>query len=328
MNLFDPINRTQRAQLVLFAAAVLVLPALVGDAYVLHMLILSMLLAVFALSVNLVLGFTGLKSFGHQAFFGIGAYGSALLSIKLGWSPWITMWLAALLAAGVGLLVALPVLRIKSLAHVAIVTLVFAEIVRILCANLKDLTRGEMGLWGIPAFPSISLGANRVLDFGPAQKIPFYYLAATLMLLTVVLMQWLTRSRFGLALAAIREAENAAESLGVGLARHKILVFFLTAFLVGVSGACYAHYVLLLTPTAALGPELMVQVLAMVLVGGIGTRWGPIWGAYVLTVGMESMRFLGDYRLLIYGVLIMLVMRVLPRGLATLESIAKPSFKR
>jgi len=318
MNQFDPMTGRQKLELALFAAAVLLLPALSRSSYVLHILILAMLFTVFALSVNLVIGFTGLKSFGHQAFFGIGAYGTALLSMKLGLSPWLTIWLAALVAAAVGLLVAIPVLRIKSLAHVSIVTLTFAEIVRIVCANLKGITRGEMGLWGIPPFSPIPLGGGAAIDFGPADKVSFYYLAAALMLAVVCLLQWLTRSRTGVALATIRDAEGAAESLGIGIARHKMLAFFVSAFLVGLAGAFYAHYILLLTPNAALGPDLMIQVLAAVLVGGLGTRWGPVIGTYLLTVGIESMRFLGDYRLLIYGLLIIAVMRFFPRGLAAL----------
>jgi len=321
MNQFDPMGRRQKLELFCFAAAVLLVPVFVSGSYSLHILILAMLFTVFALSVNLVIGFTGLKSFGHQAFFGIGAYGSALISMKLGLSPWLTIWPAALLAAVVGLVVAIPVLRIKSLAHISIVTLTFAEIVRILAANLKGVTRGEAGLWGIPQLPPLPLSPSLTISFGPADKLSFYYLIALFMLVVVCLLQWLTRSRTGLALATVRDAENAAQSLGIGLTRYKMLAFFVSALLVGLAGAFYAHYVLLLTPNAALGPDLMIQVLAAVLVGGLGTRWGPVIGAYVLTVGIESMRGLGDYRLLIYGALIIAVMRFCPAGLSALANL-------
>lgn len=323
MNVFDPITRNQWREMAAFAGLVLFLPVLVRDTYVLHVLTLATLFAVFALSVNLVVGFSGLKTFGHQAFFGIGAYGSALMSMHLGLSPWLTIWLAALLSAAVGLIVAIPVLRIKSLGHVAIVTLTFAEIVRIVCANLKDITRGEMGLSGIVPLPAITLPGHITINFGPTDKVSFYYLAAVLMLSVFALIQWITRSRLGLSLAAIRGSETAAESLGVWLAKYKILVFFVSAFIVGTAGAIYAHYVLLLTPGSVLGPELMVQILAMVLIGGIGTWWGPVIGAYLLIGSVEFMRFSGDYRLLIYGAMIILVMRFLPSGLVSLGPILK-----
>lgn len=323
MHLFDPITPRQLWTSTAFAGAVISIPAFTTNGYVLHVLILAMIFAVFAMSVNLVIGFSGVKTFGHQAFFGIGAYGSALLSLKLGWSPWLTVWIAALLAAAIGLLIAIPVLRIRSLAHVAIITLTFAEIVRILCVNLKDLTRGEMGLWGIRPFSSIALGNGLEVHFGPADKVSFYYLAVALLLTTMVLLEWITRSRHGLALAAMRDAESAAESLGVGLARHKMMVFFISALLVGIAGAFYAHYVLLLTPSAVFGPDLMIQVLAMVLVGGLGTRWGPVIGSFVLTVGIEWLRFLGDYRLLVYGALIILVMRFFPKGISSLAKLTR-----
>lgn len=312
--MYRNLSPLQRLVAALFVAALLGLPLLVRDTYLLHLLILAMIFGTFALSWNVVVGFVGLKTFGHQAFFGIGAYGSALIAIHSGLSPWITIVIASLIAAAAGIVVALPVLRIKSVPHVAIVTLAFAEIVRITCGNLEGLTNGQMGLWGIPPLSDINVGPI-ALTFSPAEKVSYFYVAALMLLATLGITTLLVRSKFGLALAAIRDAENAAESLGVNLAVHKLAVFAISAFLVAIPGGFYAHYILLLTPSAVMSSEIMISVMAMVLVGGLGTQSGPVVGAFVLTFCIEAFRFLGDYRMLIYGAVIVLVMLALPRGI-------------
>lgn len=298
----------------------LVLPLFVQDSYLLHLLILSIIFAIFASAWNLVTGFAGLKTFGHHAFFGIGAYASALLGIHLGLSPWLTIWIAAVIAALAGVFIGIPILRIRSMPHVAIVTLAFAEIVRITISNLQGITRGELGLWGIPAFESLTLPLIGEVAFNPSVKVGYYYLAVLLLLFSMGLIALMMRSKVGLAVVAMRDGEDAAESLGINLARFKLLVFGVSAFLVGLAGAFYAHYVSILTPMAAVGIDLIILVIAMVLVGGLGTLSGPIVGAFVLTFLGESLRVLDDYRLLIYGALIILSIMFMPRGLATIGS--------
>lgn len=326
--LFDRLPKVQIAGLMLVAVAWLALPLLVRQPYILHVLILSMLFATFAMGWNLVTGFAGLKTFGHHAFFALSAYASALLSKNLGISPWITIWIGAAVATITGVLVAMPALRIRSIAHIAIVTLAFAEIVRICLSNLKDLTRGEMGLFGIPAFDPIVLPLVGQISFGAAAKVPFYYLASLTMLVTSLGLYGLMRSRFGLALVAMRGSQDATESLGINLAFFKILAFALSAFIVGISGALYAHYIMVLTPASVAGADVIVFVIAMVLVGGIGSHLGPILGAFLLTVGGEALREIGDYRMLIYGVLIIVVMRFYPQGVVKLLDTAIAAAQR
>ena len=135
------------------------------------------------------------------------------------------------------------------------------------------------------------------------------------------------RSRVGLAIIAIRDAQDAAESLGINLTRHKVLVFVLGAAIAGVCGAFYAHYILVLTPSSVVGLDIMVLVLAMTLVGGLGTFIGPVLGAFLLTFAGEGLRDVGDYRLLIYGAVIVLVTLFAPRGLASLAE-RLPSWRR
>jgi branched-chain amino acid transport system permease protein len=316
--MFQPVKPSQW---LLIAAAILVMvavPLVTRDPYLLHVLILTMIFGIFASAWNLVAGFGGMKTFGHHAFFGIGAYASALINIKLGLSPWLTIWIGALIAAGAGLFIGLPILRIRSMAHVAIVTLGFAEIVRIVISNLQSITRGELGLWGIKPFEGFTLPGLGEVVFTPADKVPYYYLILALLIASTAVIMLLMRSRTGLSIIAMRDAEDAAESLGVNLTRQKLLVFAISAFLVGIAGAFYAHYIGILTPTAAVGIDLMILVIAMALVGGLSTFSGPLIGALLLTGTVELLRDLDHYRLLVYGAMIVLIVMFLPKGLATL----------
>jgi branched-chain amino acid transport system permease protein len=324
--MFQPVKP---AQWLLIAAAILVMaavPLVTRNSYLLHVLILTMIFGIFASAWNLVAGFAGLKTFGHHAFFGIGAYVSALLSIKAGWSPWLTIWLAALAATAAGIFIGLPILRIKSMPHVAIVTLGFAEIVRIVISNLQSITRGELGLWGIRPFEGFTLPGFGRIVFSPADKVPYYYLILLLLIASTAVIMLLMRSRAGLSIIAMRDAEDAAESLGVNLTRQKLLVFAISAFLVGIAGAFYAHYISILTPTAAVGIDLMILVIAMALVGGLSTFSGPLIGALLLTGTVELLRDLDQYRLLVYGAMIILIVMFLPKGLTTLGPALRKRF--
>ena len=316
--MFHPLKAWQWFSIAGLIIAMALVPVVTHDSYLLHVLILTMIYGIFASAWNLVTGFAGLKTFGHHAFFGIGAYTSALISIHTGLSPWLTIWIAALVATAFGLLIGLPILRINSMPHVAIVTLGFAEIVRIVISNLQSVTRGEMGLWGIPPFDGFTLPFIGEVTFSPADKVPYYYLILILLIASVAVIALIMRSKTGLAMIAMRDAEEAAQSLGVNLTRQKLLVFGVSAFLVGVAGAFYAHYISILAPSAAVGIDLMILIIAMALVGGLSTLSGPLLGAFILTAAIEMMRGLEDYRLLVYGAMIMLIVMFLPKGLVTL----------
>lgn len=305
------------------AVGVLAVPLVTRDTYLLHILILWMIFATFAVAYNVATGYAGLKTFGHHAFFALGAYVSALVAIGSGLSPWLTVWIGAVVAAVLGVAIGLPILRIRSMPHVAIVTLAFAEIVRIALTNLQGITRGELGLWGIPPFEGFTLPIIGAVTFSPAVKTGYYYVAAAMLGAALVLVALMMRSRTGLSIVAMRDGEDAAESLGINLTRTKLLVFGVSAAIVGVAGAFYAHYVGILTPSSVAGADLMILVIAMVLVGGLGTFVGPLIGSLILTYLGESLRFLEDYRLLVYGGLILLTMLAAPKGLASLSLLAR-----
>jgi branched-chain amino acid transport system permease protein len=154
--------------------------------------------------------------------------------------------------------------------------------------------------------------------FNAANKTGYYYLAAALLALTLAATAVLLRSKIGLAIFAVRDGEDAAESLGVNLTRIKLLVFGYSAFVVGVAGGFYAHYISILTPSAAIGADLMIMIIAMVLVGGLGSFAGPLIGVFLLTGVGEYLRFLDQYRLLVYGAVIILCVMFAPKGLSSL----------
>lgn len=321
--MFNRVKSVQVLTCLVALVACSVPPMVTNNQYVLHVLILSMIFAIFASSWNLVTGFAGLKTFGHHAFFGIAAYSSALLSMNLGVSPWLSLLFAVAIAGMAGVAIGLPVLRLKSMPHVAIVTLGFGEIVRIVVSNLQAITRGELGLWGIPTFPAVSIPFLGEVSFISSEKASFFYLSLFLLVVSQAVIITLMRSRIGLSLVAIRDAEDAAESLGINLARLKLLVFGLSAALSGLAGTLYAHYLLVLTPSAAIAPDLMILAIAMCLVGGLGTFSGPIVGALVLTILIEALRDLGSFRMIAYGALIIGVVVYMPKGLVSLRMPAK-----
>jgi branched-chain amino acid transport system permease protein len=274
-----------------------------------------MMYAVLTASWNLICGYTGIFTFGHQAFFGIGAYASALLAMRVGLSPWLGLLVGGGIASLLGFFIGLPCLRLRAAPYIAIMTLAFSEIVRISCMNLVGLTRGELGLWGIPNFPNVVLPAIGIVSFGGGSRIPSYYLMLTIFAITMGAVYFLVRSPAGLALRSLRDSQEAAESLGVHVTYYKLLAFVTSAFFAGIIGSFYAHYILILTPTSVFSVGTMVEIMAMALIGGLGTFLGPVMAAFGLTMGLEYLRFLGDYRFIAYGIILVVVVLFLPEGL-------------
>lgn len=294
------------------------LPLFQPGAYILHVLGAGFVWAILAMSWNLSAGYAGLKTFGHHAFLGIGAYGSAIVAMQFGISPWISIWVGALLASVFSLVVAIPVLRLRSIPQTAIMTLAFGEIVRLVLANSRGLTNGEMGLFGIPAFDALHLPGIGQVTFTPGDQLAVYYLCLAFLSVVFLCVWALVRSRFGLAVMAVRDGEVAAESLGVNLALFKVLVFAISSFLAGLGGAVYAHTTLLITPESTVGFGVMILIMAMTLIGGLGTIVGPILGAILISLMGEMLRELGEWHLLIYGMLILVVVRLAPGGVVAL----------
>ncbi|MEW6264821.1 MAG: branched-chain amino acid ABC transporter permease [Thermodesulfobacteriota bacterium] len=294
-------NRADLLILSGFTCLILVIPLFVQNEYFLHLLILGAFFAQLAGYWNLLDGYLGLINFGYAAYIGIGAYTSALLAIHFELPIPVCMVLGGIAAGLLGILLIIPCLRMVTFST-AIVTLAFGEITRIAATAWTGLTKGEMGLWGIPPL------------FSSPKKLPFYYFAFGFLLLGTMVLRKILQSRLGLAIVAIREDEIAAATNGIETKRMKVLVSGISCFMAGVVGAFYAHYILTITP-GLFGLGYTIQIMAMSMFGGKGTLVGPILGAFTLIFFSEAFRFMQDYRLIVYGLLIIGTVLAFPTGL-------------
>jgi branched-chain amino acid transport system permease protein len=290
-------------------AAILIPPLVVADPFTMHLLVLSAIFVALASSLNLVMGYSGLLSLGHQAFFGLGAYASALLS-GAGWPL-----LAAIAAAGVVSTVAARgigavLLRMRS-AFFVIATIAFAEILRIVSINWVEVTNGPMGITNVAPL-HLDLPMIGYIDLSDAYFA--YYPAAILAAASVAVVAFVVHSRIGNGLIAMREAEYVARSIGMDTNRYAMRSVLIAAFIAGLSGSLYAHYVQLVSPDVFYF-GIMVTMVVMVLAGGMGTLVGPVIGAVAFTILPEYLRASDDYRLIIYGAIIVALVRLAPEGI-------------
>lgn len=293
-------------------ALAVVFPLVVRDPFVHRLAVVAALQATLAVSLNLVLGYGGLISLGHLGFYAIGAYLAALLALRAG-VPFPLTLLAGALAAGLlAWALARPILRLRG-HYFAMATLAFAEIVRLVAYNWDDVTRGASGLPGVPR-PSL-------FGWTAASHLENYYLALGLLALAVFAVGRFVRSPLGVSLIAARDDDQAAASVGIGVAGVRTCAFALAAGFAGAAGGLYAHY----TTFVSVEPFLlhhMIEVLAMVAIGGMGTLAGPIVGAALLTLLPEVLRDLAAYRMVLYGVLLMVVIWLRPQGILGKEGLA------
>jgi branched-chain amino acid transport system permease protein len=279
---------------------------------VFHLLIMSGIYIILALSLNLLLGYAGLFSVGHGAFYGIGAYAGAILATKLGFPFWGEILAAACIAGLCGFVIGFPTLRLRG-DYLALATFGFAVIIYSVFNNWYDLTRGPLGIRGIPkvvlfSIPLISLWSYTIL-------VVFF------VLLTLFCLRRLTRSAFGKVLEAIREDDVAAMAIGKNIAKFKVLAFVIAAFFAGIAGVLYAHYVTFIDPSSFLIQESFL-IFSMVIFGGMGSLGGSILGAAILVILPEALRFLGlpsavaaNLRQMIFGGLIVFIINWRPEGL-------------
>ncbi len=291
-------------------AAALVLPA-VANAYYVDVVTSAGLYALLALGLNVVVGFTGVLHLGFAAFFAIGAYTYALLNIHLGWPFWLGLIPAATVAGLCGVVLGAPAIRVRG-DYLAIVTLGFGEIVRIAFTNLEHWTGGPNGLLGI-AHPVLWLPGRGAYDFG-VDSTPYYYLVLLTMWLTTVVCLRMSRSRVGRAWAAVREDELAAACSGIDVVRLKLLAQGCGAAIAGIAGAMFAAKQGTITPDS-FDFVLSVMVLAMVVLGGLGSVSGAVVGALVLGTLPELLRGFEQFRMLLLGLVMIVIMRVRPQGL-------------
>jgi branched-chain amino acid transport system permease protein len=309
------------------AAALLGYPFLFTSPFSHHLLILVLLYALMAQSWNVVAGFSGQISLGHAIFFGIGAYSSSVLFVKYGITPWAGLFVGMFLSGLAAIAIGVPTLRLSG-HYFAIATLLIGSSVQIIVQRW-DWVGAASGLY-VPinrTSPWLSLQFH-------TSKIPYYYLALGAAAAGYFVVWKLRRSRFGFRLQAVRDEPEAAASIGIAVARHKVLAFMLSAAMMSVAGTFYGQYVLVLDPERLLSTEISIIVLLMTVLGGSGTLWGPALGAGILIPLSEYSRiwFGGTGRtvdLIIYGILILAVCMWRPNGMLSLfnERIRRRSGK-
>jgi branched-chain amino acid transport system permease protein len=290
------------------AALALTVPLWVLNPYALHVVIMAGIFAVLALSLNLLLGYTGQLSLGHAAFFGIGAYTSALLTLEpLHWPVWIGLAAGTLAAGGAGWAIGRLALKLRG-AYFVLVTISFAGVVSLVSVNWMALTNGPLGLPGVPA-PELA-------GFTLRAKSAYYYLVLAAVGLSYLVCHRLVHSRVGRAFVALRENEPLAESVGIESTRYLVVAAVASAAMAGVAGGLYAHYVRFVSPEVFLFTYTVTMVV-MVVAGGKGTLAGPIVGALLFTALPEALREVTSWQwqMLAYGVILLLLVFFLPRGI-------------
>lgn len=287
-------------------------PALSRDPYVVHLMILGSLAAMLAVGLNVALGFAGLFSFAQGAFYGIGAYVSALLVLGGTVGFWGGFVLAGLAAGFAGFVLGLFTIRLGG-HYLAIATFAFQEIVVLVMRNWDSVTKGTAGITGVPGPSPLSLPGVPTITF--VSELSYYYLVLVVLVLVVAVTWRMQSSQLGLELLAIREDETAARAVGVRALRLKIFAFTVSAAFAGLAGSLFAHYVKNVSPESFM-VATSFSVLVSVLVGGIGTTLGPVLGGIALTFLPEYLRAFHAYRFTIYGALIIVVIIAMPTGAA------------
>ena len=280
--------------------------------YLLHILVIAGIYIILTLSLNLIVGYTGLPALGHAAFSCIGAYTSSLLALNIGLSPWIGLFIGACVAAFSGIAIGYPAVRLKG-DYLALATFGLGVIVYSIAKNWVSLTRGPMGLPGIPGFSIFGFQLSGIWSY--------LLLVLVFVILTIFVMERIVNSPFGRILRSIREDEIASEALGKDTTKYKLLVFIIGAFFAGIAGSLYAHYITFIDPSSFTVME-SITILLMVIFGGMGSISGSVVGAVILVVLPELLRFIGmpssiaaPMRQMIYGLLLVVLMVKRPQGI-------------
>jgi branched-chain amino acid transport system permease protein len=275
--------------------------------YYLNIIVMTFLWAALSGAWNLMAGYGGLVSLGQSAFFGIGAYTTAVLYATFGISPWIGLVAGVVLTTSTAVLISWPCFRLRG-AFFSLATLVFPIVMEILANNWTSVTRGSSGI-ALPFKPGL---ANFIFD----SRWAYMVAAFALMMLVYGITRWVHRGRLGLYLVAMRDDQDAAESMGVEPVRVKLIITMISAALTSVGGFFYAQYILFLDPPSVFSINISVQIALFSLIGGLGTPLGPIVGSLIMTPldGALSTFLGGGPRLLIYGSVLLAVVLVAPQG--------------
>jgi len=295
-----------------------------NNPYLMHVCIL-ILTYVMATSSLRTIYISGQASVGHAAFMGIGGYTSALLSMRLGWTPWITILLGAVGATLVAVVTGYLFSRLRAI-YFSMVTLFFGVAIEALMRSWVSLTGGRSGLVGFPGMGVLNIPGVGTINFA-ASKVPYYYLLLFLALLTLLILYRIERSRTGMNWMAIAQSPLVASSIGISETKFRVLAFAVGCFFAGLAGSAYAHYNGVISSSSfSLMPSIYLVI--YMLLGGMGHFAGPIIGVIVLVAIPELFRSLQEYAPFVFGGIMLLVIFLMPQGLAGLFDSLRPWFAR
>jgi branched-chain amino acid transport system permease protein len=286
--------------------------------YYLNIAVMTCLWAALAGSWNLLAGYAGLISLGHSAFFGVGAYATAIVYTKFGLSPWIGLFAGMIVTTGFAVVISWPCFRLRG-AFFSLATLVFPIAMEIVANNWTSLTRGSSGI-AMPFDPGIE-------NFMFRSRWAYLAAAFGLMMLVYGVTRWMHRGKLGLYLIAVRDDQSTAESLGVSPVNVKLIATMISAALTSMGGFFYAQYILFLDPPSVFSINVSIQIALLSIIGGLGTPLGPIVGSVIMTPldGMLSQFIGGGPRLLIYGAVLLIAVLIAPQGIV---GTVKERFRR
>jgi branched-chain amino acid transport system permease protein len=285
-------------------------PFILRSKYEHELLVMTCIFAILALSLDLIIGYMGQFSFGHQAFFGIGAYTSAILTLRVGLPVWIGFFAGVAAGALGGLIVGYIALRSTRGMALAIITLGFGVIIFLTASHSYILTNGMTGLHMIPV-PTIVIPG--FFEARIRSEISYYYLALSFLVFVIYFVRRMLQSRFGRALLSLRENEDLASSIGISPLKVYLLTFTVATALAGLSGALYAHHIRFVQPML-LSVQYMIMMVIMVLVGGSGTLGGPIIGAFIFIFVPEHLPVSDEFKRMVFGVILFLSIVFMPQG--------------
>lgn len=294
-------------------AVLVAAPVFIGDEYVLHLMIVSLLFGAQAMAFDMTAGYINVVNFGFAAFVGVGAYTSGIIATRFGLSPWFGFLFAPITAGLLGFLTGILTLRLRGIYAAVMAWFVGLTLTSLAVVNV-GITRGQLGLIVPLLLPTTA-------------QLPYYYIILAIAVLTFVILRIVTHSHVGLAFRAIGQNLDAARASGVDPTRYKVLNFTLSCSLAGLLGVFYAHYIGILTPNV-MQTQQTVQVLALAYIGGRGSIWGGLLAAFLVIPIFESLKQLFEIRLIIYGMLLILTMIFYPAGLVGIIASVMEWIKR
>jgi branched-chain amino acid transport system permease protein len=301
---------SDRLWLILIWLALLAIPFVASNAYVISLANMALINLILIASLNLLMGFGGQISLGHAGFFGLGAYASGIINVKLGLTAWLGLPAAALIAAAAALLIGLPALRLRG-HYLSMATLGWNAILVVLFNQLVGLTGGPNGLLGVQSFSVAGIRLDTEL-----RAFPLVWLTSLLVMLAILN---LLGSRLGRALRAVATNELGADAIGIDSFRTKLMFFVLSAAMAGIAGSLYVHVNQYASPET-FGISGSILLIVMVALGGSGTIWGPLLGALIYTAVPQLLLDYEDAELMLFGLGMLLVLIVFPGGLASVPA--------